>query len=559
MELERSTFSDGEAQTHGKRGGWITFPFIVASASLLTIGSAGWWSNLIVYLIEKFEVKSIEAAQVSNIFSGCATMFPVVGAIFADSFFGCFSIVWISSLVSLLGTTLLTLTATITSLRPLPCETRSESNTCPGPSTLDFIILYTGIALASVGMAGTRFTLTTIGANQFPNAEERATFFNWYFFSSYASNILASTAIVYVEDNVSWGWGFILCTAANGLGLAIFLCGSRVYRLVEPQGSPFTGLARVVVASIRKRKVTLSEESEDYYHGQASVQKTGAEAPTKSFRFLNCAALITEGEISEDGSIAKPWRLCTVEQVEDLKALIRIFPIWSTSLFLATPICVQASLLVLQALTMDRHLGPHFKIPAGSMLVFGSACICIGLVLLDRVIKPTWQKLTGRTLTPLQLIGVGHVLIILGMAVTALVELKRRSVARSHHLLEQTGAVVPMSVLWLVPQLALVGLGESIQFPSQVELYYRDFPNSLKTMSMAVGAVLVGISFYLGTAVIGCIKRATGWLPNNINKGKLDNVFWLMAAIGTLNLGYFLVCAKLYKYRNRENGDNSSA
>jgi hypothetical protein len=34
------------------------------------------------------------------------------------------------------------------------------------------------------------------------------------------------------------------------------------------------------------------------------------------------------------------------------------------------PIAIQSSLTILQALTMDRHLGSsHFKIPADSMLV----------------------------------------------------------------------------------------------------------------------------------------------------------------------------------------------
>lgn len=41
------------------------------------------------------------------------------------------------------------------------------------------------------------------------------------------------------------------------------------------------------------------------------------------YGLFNCAALKTEGNTRSDGSIAKPWRLCTVQQVEGLKTLIR--------------------------------------------------------------------------------------------------------------------------------------------------------------------------------------------------------------------------------------------
>ncbi|KAF7119488.1 hypothetical protein RHSIM_Rhsim13G0091200 [Rhododendron simsii] len=130
-----------------------------------------------------------------------------------------------------------------------------------------------------------RFTLTTMGANQYATTKERSIYFNWYFFSLYASAITASTAIVYVEDNVSWAWGFGLCAAANALGLAIFLFGSRFYRHVKPEGSPFTSLVRVLVASIRKRKAQISLKSDDYYRGghDNGIQKLAAATPTTSF------------------------------------------------------------------------------------------------------------------------------------------------------------------------------------------------------------------------------------------------------------------------------------
>lgn len=68
----------------------------------LTLAAGGWIANLIVYLIQEFNIKSISAAKIYNVVNGSITMFPIIGAIVADSFVGCFSVIWFSSLISLL-------------------------------------------------------------------------------------------------------------------------------------------------------------------------------------------------------------------------------------------------------------------------------------------------------------------------------------------------------------------------------------------------------------------------------------------------------------------------
>ncbi|KAK1357369.1 Nitrate excretion transporter 1 [Heracleum sosnowskyi] len=528
-----------------KRGGWITFPFIIATMGGLSLACGGWTMNLMVYLIEEFNVKSIDAAQIFNIVNGCTALFPILGAIIADSFLGCFSVIWISSLFSLLGVVIITVTSTHDSLRPPHCETGSSF--CKSPSPFQLSLLYSGLALGCLGVGGTRYTLGTMGANQFDNPKNQGSFFNWYFFTMYVSTMASVTALVYIEDSVSWVLGFGLSVLANLLGLLIFVLGNRFYRHVEANGSPFTGLARVIVAAVRKRSVFLSIKAEDYYQDQlGGVEKVVAHLPTKSLEFLNTAAVKTEGDIKLDGSIAKPWKLCTVKQVEDLKALIKIIPLWSTGIFVATPIAIQGSLVVLQALTMDRHIGPDFQIPAGSMVVFIFIFTAVSLTLIDRFLYPTWKKLTGRPPTPLQRIAVGHVLNVLSMAVSAMVESKRLNTAKSH----QKDSILPISVIWLLPPLAIVGIGEAFHFPGQVSLYYQEFPASLKSTATAMVSLFIGIAYYLSTAIVDSARRMTSWLPDDINHGRLDNVYWVIVVLGVLNFTYFLVCSYFYEYQN---------
>lgn len=241
-----------------------------------------------------------------------------------------------------------------------------------------------------------------------------------------------------------------------------------------------------------------------------------------------------------------------MQDVEDFKSIVKILPLWSTGFFLSTPLVIQSSLTVLQALVMDRHLGPHFQIPAGSIVVFNLIATCITVFLLDRFLYPLWEKFTHRPITPLQRVGIGHLFDIVSLAAVALVEAKRLKIAQLHGLQNQDNAVVPMSVFWLLPPLAISGIGEAFFFPGQVDFYYQEFPASLKSTSTAVVALYMGISYYLGNAVIDLVRKTRGWLPDDINKGRLDNVYWLVCILAGLNFCYYLVCALFYRYQNVE-------
>ncbi|XP_071725379.1 protein NRT1/ PTR FAMILY 2.7-like [Rutidosis leptorrhynchoides] len=457
-----------------KKGGWITFPFIICAVAGIYGSGYGWLFNLMVYLIQEYNVKSISATQIFSV-----------------------------------GMVLLTLSSIFHSLRPKPCIVRS--NICESATKGQLTVLYIGITMGAIGLGCGRFNLATMGANQFEKPKEQAIVFNWYFFTGFVGIVLSSTVIFYVQS-LSWGWGFDLCAGTSFLGWTVFVIGYFSYKHDKLRGSPFKDIARVVVAYIWKRKLPLSDRDEDYYHGSGKIQATA------SFVCLNRAALKTETDFRPDGSIKSSWKICTVQQVEDFKTLMRIAPIWSTSFFLSVTLAMHASFVVIQALVMDRHLfRNNFEIPAGSMTVIICVSSSISIFMTDRFIIPIWQKLTRQKSTFLQRIGVGHLFNILSMAVAAIVEARRLQVACDNHLQTVPGSVVPMT-----------------------------------STSTAMTPLVIAFAYYASSALTGLIRKDTSWLPDNINNGRLDNVYWTLVVIGILNLGYFLICSKLYKYQNPE-------
>jgi peptide/histidine transporter 3/4 len=446
-----------------------------------------------------------------------------------------------------------TLSAALPSLRPPHC-TASSAAACQQGTTGQFALLYAAVFLLAIGTGGTRFNVATMGADQFSSSRDQDTFFNWYFVFLYASFLLGDTAIVYLQDGVSWVVGFGVCLATTAFSLAMLLAGARYYRTPAAKGSPYSDLARVFVAAMRNGRADLGGAR--YYVGEDAVTDTAGEgAPSKRLRFLNRAAMITAGDNSVGTSGGRPtsnWRLCRVQQVEDLKSLLGVLPVWSTGIMLSVSIGVIIGMIILQALSMDRSLGGHFKIPAGSITVCSLVAFISVTPILDRAVFPLWRRVAGTPPTPLQRVGLGHVVNILGMVVAALVERRRLGIVRElHGADEPAGWVTPMSVLWLVFPLAVVGIGEALHFPGNMAFYYLEFPKPLRSLATAMAPLLIALGFYLGTAFIDVVRRVTPWLPANINQGRLDNVYWTLAVVVTINFGYFLVCASRYKYQNR--------
>ncbi|KAF3782664.1 hypothetical protein EJ110_NYTH33306, partial [Nymphaea thermarum] len=94
--------SDSSMRSKRRKGGWVTFPFIIGSSTLLGLATYGADANLIVYLVQQFNVSRIAAVQIFNIVSGCGAISPLVGGIISDSFAGCFSVILAASIISFL-------------------------------------------------------------------------------------------------------------------------------------------------------------------------------------------------------------------------------------------------------------------------------------------------------------------------------------------------------------------------------------------------------------------------------------------------------------------------
>ncbi|XP_073285761.1 protein NRT1/ PTR FAMILY 2.11-like [Primulina huaijiensis] len=552
-------------------------PFVIGNETFEKLGTIGTSSNLLVYLTTVFHMNSITATNVVNIFNGTCNFGTLAGAFLCDTYLGRYKTLGIASVSSFLGMLMLTLTAALTNLHPPECSTQPNLK-CIGASPWQIAFLFTAFLLLVIGASGIRPCNLAFGADQFnPNTDSGRrginSFFNWYYFTFTFAMMLSLTVIVYVQSNMSWTIGLGIPAFMMFLSCFFFFVATRIYVKVLPEGSPFTSLVQTLVVAYKKRKLELPEQPRCSLFNHVDPGSMNSKLQyTDELRFLNRAAIATPDDtINPDGSAANPWKLRSVQQVEEIKCIIRVIPIWLSGMIYYIILALMQTYPVFQSLQCDRRLSTgNFKIPAASYNVFTMATLTLWIPIYDRIIVPFLRRIRGKEqgITMLQRVGFGIFLGVLTMVVSGVVEDHRRTLAVTRPTLgvvAQKGAVSSMSGYWLVPQLVLAGISEAFAVIGEIEFFYKQFPENMRSFAAAFLFSGFAISSYVTSFLISVVHKATrvrgngNWLQEDLNKGRLDYFYYMIAGIQVVNLGYFLICANWYKYKRVESNDKDVA
>ncbi|GLJ30067.1 hypothetical protein SUGI_0594590 [Cryptomeria japonica] len=535
-ELRSRTEDAPVKKRRNNKGGWKIMPFIVGNESCANLATASLSANLVVFLIFQYKMDQIQAAKISTIWGGIKDISPIIGAIVADSYLGRFWTILVASFTYIMAMLLVTL---------ISVDIEQLRGTQYG-----LALLYIFLILTVVGTSGVKSSSIAFGAEQFDSNDEEGrknqqSFFNWYYCAATLSTMLGMTIVVYIQSNVSWKWGFALATLLMIISTVLFSLGTKYYVMVNPQGSAFSGYLQVIVASIRKRNLVLPSDPRELYDVPLNKETDDVKLFSTDFlKFFNKAAIISREDNKEHTSTPNPWKLCSVQKVEELKSLIRILPIWSAGIPVSIILLGSASTyMIYQARIMHRKLSVHFEMPIASMAVFALLTISIWLPIYDKVIIPLFRRLTKRSegITLIERTGTGLVISVITMVVAALVEIKRRN------------SMEPISVFWLAPQYTLLGLAEAFYALGMIEFFYVQFPPSMRSTAVALYWCGMGIGLLFSSVIITVVHNATGgnrinaWLNENLNEGRLEYFYWFYAAFGLLNWFYFLLCAKLVR------------
>ncbi|KAG5619124.1 hypothetical protein H5410_018948 [Solanum commersonii] len=538
-----------------KKGGFITMPFIIANEALENVASYGVLPNMTNYLMREYRMGFTTTQNLLFFWSATTNFLPIVGAVVADSYLGRFLTIGLGSIFSFLGSAVLWSTTMIQKARPPACNEIGQA--CKSTTGPQYMLLVFSFLLLSIGAGGIRPCSLAFGANQFdkggsdPNKQTvLESFFAWYYTSSVVSILIALTGIVYLQDRLGWKIGFGVPAILMFLSALFFFLASPFYIKPKVRSNVFASFIRVIVVAFKNRKLHYPNQNSDYHHKNGS----GPQVPTDKLRFLNKACIIKNPEdVKPNGVAANPWNLCTVEQVEELKALIRVMPLWSTGIMISINLS-QSSFPLLQAQSMNRHLTKGFQIPAGSFGMFLMIALTIWVLLYDRVMLPLASKIKGRPvrLKPIVRMGLGIFVSCMSMVVSGIIEHIRRKRAISEGLLNNSQGLVEMSAMWLIIPNSLNGIAEALNAIGATEFYYSELPKSMSSIASALLGLGMAVANLLASVVLSAVDKYTkgegkeSWISSNINKGHYEYYYWLLALMTGFNLLFFVVCCWQY-------------
>lgn len=454
----------------------------------------------------------------------------------------------------------ITLTAGIHPLRPPTCHGEPQ---CIQPHPWQLAILFVALGFMGLGAGGIRPCSIAFGADQFDTTtkkgrEQLECFFDWWYFSFTIVLIIALTGVVYVQTNISWMIGYAIPTACFAMSLTVFVMGRHTYIYVTPQGSVFADLAKVVVAAFRKRKVNLDGEAKySFYDPNAKdIEGNQLEMPKfdklNRFKCLDKAAVIVDPceELDSEGKPNNGWRLCSVQQVDNLKCLMGVVPVWISGITCFVVIDQTSTYGVLQAIQTDRSIGKHFLVPPGWMGITSMVALSIWIMIYEQIYVPVARKILKRDprLTMRQKISIGILMSIVSMVVSGLVETKRKALA-----LKSGSFVSPLHVTMLLPQFVFSGLTEAFAAVSIMEFFTLRLPESMRSVAGALFFLSLSVASYMSSLIVNIIHSATGgneklaWLGDkDLNNSKLENYYYIIASLASVNFIYFNLYAHKY-------------
>ncbi|KAF2562588.1 hypothetical protein F2Q70_00018588 [Brassica cretica] len=277
-------------------------------------------------------------------------------------------------------------------------------------------------------------------------------------------------------------------------------------------------------------------------------------------RFVEKAAVITDpNELNEEGKAKNNWRLCSVEQVKNLKCVTGILPVWVTGIACFMLTDQQNIYGILQAIQMEKTFGHNFQVPAGWMNLVSMITLAVWISLYECVILPIARQITGRKqrLNMKQRIQIGIVMGIACMLVAGFLEKARREAA-----LKKGSFVSPVSIVVLLPQFMLAGLTEAFSAVALMEFLTVKMPEHMRAVAGAIFFLSSSIASYICTLLINVIdsvtrKEGRSWLGDkDLNKNRLEYYFFIIGGVQVLNLLYFrFFASRFVTENNKDNRD----
>ncbi|XP_031262808.1 protein NRT1/ PTR FAMILY 5.5-like [Pistacia vera] len=318
-----------------------------------------------------------------------------------------------------------------------------------------------------------------------------------------------------------------------GSTLILFSCGIRVYHCKESAG-PGSRLTvfPVVKASILKRNLDYPTSPNQFFGNDGNQLCLSPQI--KILRWLDKAAIIESSNLSAEAQ-RKVGRLCTVTEVQELKLLFKMVPLWTTFLVFGLVVSTGKTFFPEQGNNMDS---PDLII---YVLIIPSISRKIKGYLLKFVAN--WATKPKKEAQMLK-IWAGMMLSIFCCVVAWRVEVHRLNIVNEKGLLDKPdNEIIPMSIIWLAPQFCLLGLMQGLATDGLNEFVIDQFPESMEEYVTAINEFVIGIGSFLNILYVHANQSL---FSITLNHSRLDKYYKTLTVVSFINFCCYIFISTIY-------------
>ncbi len=460
----------------------------------------------------------------------------------------------------------------------------------------------------TVGSGCIKPCVVTLGADQFDpkdpdQVEEKAKFFNYFY---WAINLGATVSYGYLTHlalngqapSISEPWGFfasfLIPAVSFVIGIIVFVGGSPRYKHAPPSSSVLGEFGQIVYTAGKRS-------------GQGKALLTGI------FFMMFGAIIVVIGyfvhnetahlTLAIGGMILillgivivcyfgkhTTWLNTAADlpttscKVPDAAEVLRLSPYLGLLCIFWGVYGQMSNNFFNQGCQMDLRLGDGDDpalLSANLLNLFDTFVILVFVPIFDSCIYPAWERWTGKKLRPIAKMQAGFIFCVrivlcirdhflssskhhththtqvLAMICSAFVEIWRKRRSTIQDIGSNCDDVfIPMnslSIWWQAPQFILVGISEILISISSYELFYSEVPNNMRSVCQALNLLTTS----LGSMLTGGINSIfSSWLPDNLNDGKLELVYFFIAGLAFLAYLALRVVSAGFKYKKDDENE----
>ncbi|GAB5372155.1 hypothetical protein AAMO2058_001641300 [Amorphochlora amoebiformis] len=565
----------------------------------------GLTGSIKVLFQSRFHYSSFQASALTNILPSFVYITPLLGGYVADELWGRFKTITIFGFIYLAGVTLMSI-----SVKPGMVNKNLFMFSCFGLLSLGA----GGIKANVVTLGGDQFD------DRIPeHKRQKEQFFNYFYWAinigagisyGYLAQMATNGSGVISEEN-GFFWSFLICTIALGAALFTFIMASGRYVLLPASGGTMGTFFNVFKRSLRNSweawGVVLGmilmvigfmlnvagafEEDKDI---NKRVAISGCVCAGVGVVLVGALTISTDWVGSEEDDAftrldtktasdkeASPLPPTSRNPVTSAKELWRVIPpvLCATSFWVAYN--QMSGNFYAQACQMNLLLTDKSQLNAAVLNVGDCIAIVVCIPLFDTFLYPLVERVKGSKFTVLQKMACGFLVTCLALLSAAFIEIRRRQSgvpsfqsdvksysncgpvyadsnpdtcdASSSGFLGKKTCMSNMSVFFMAFPYFFIGVGECLISVQVYELCYSEIPVEMRSTAQAINLFTTGLASAISAGLTVAFQN---YIPDNLNKGHLEYVYFTIAALQLVTFFIFVFVTRKFEYKSAVTEDN---